>query len=199
MKKILLGSLIAACFLGFISTGIVHAQDFTAWATIWFKGGGVSERGLQAPVLPGGGRVTADNERDHNLYIEVVSCDGTAATCSFNVCSFNTATAAWTLATGITVPIIGGSALDFLTLLDVTFTEATGITEQYVVPLRLRAKTTREAPNTIRTASFNTIGGYHVETFGTPATTMSIGAVSFVGTMIPVAKVSTVPPGCTGG
>ena len=129
-----------------------------------------------------------------DIFVEIVSCDITLAACSVNVCTYDPSTLAWTLSTDITAPIIGGHALDFLTLLD-TSTKATGVTEHYVVPLRVKAKVFKKAPNTLKSASFTTLGGYHEKTYGDPVTDMGVGSIAFQGKMIPAAKVATKVPG----
>ena len=197
MKRVFLASLVAAGLLGFICAGPGQAADFTAWTTIWLQAR-VVESGYAAPVLPGGGKVTRDHERDANVFVEFTSCDATAATCEVDVCTFDFTTQAWTLQTDLTIPILGGGALDFLTLLDYTYTEETGVTEEFVLPLRVKGRTANAESNVLKGASFTSLGGYYRETFTAPAA-VGVGAITFNGNMIPASQVATkVPAVCTG-
>ena len=198
MKKTFFASLglVVAFTFTLICTG--WAADFTAWDDTWFKTT-VSRSGFRAPILPGGGKVVSERVRAAgNVFVHVNSCDIGTTSCSLDVCAIDSQSLAWVLHPDITVTTLSGSALDFLTLLEFEFTESTGNTFQFRIPLRIKGTEDRKVVNTIKTASANSSGGLFVEWVGNPATQVGVGGITLNGSFIPRSRVSAIVPGdCT--
>lgn len=179
------------------SIHICTAADFDVWAGVWFKAT-VAESGFKAPVLPDGGNVVTERVKvPGNLFVQVNSCDISTTSCSLNVCALDFATTSWVMHPNITVSTLSGKALDFLTLLEFTFTESTGNTLEYRIPLRIKGTEDKKALNTIKSASVNSSGGLFVESVGTPVSHVGIGSLTLSGVFIPNSKVPTkVPADC---
>ena len=193
MKRFLFASLALVVLFGVSFTGAVSAADFTVWTNTWVKVI-VGELGYAAPSLPAGGKVTVTRERDSVMFLKFVSCNAALAACNMSVCTRNTTTNEYSLQTGIAANIVGGSALDFLTSLSFNYQEATGTTETFFAPLRVRGAVTAKTPVTLKTVALTPIGGSYTETLENQ-NTGEVGQVTFKGAgLIPAAKVATTVP-----
>lgn len=199
MKKASLRSLLLAVLFVTVLAGVAHAAQFSDWAGVWFKAT-ATESGFQATQLPTEGKVKSYHASiAGNVFVKVNSCDISTTACSLNVCVLtNAATQTWSLHPNITVTTYAGSALDFLTVLDFTYTLSAGHEVQYSVPLRIKGSVDKKAPDVIKSASVNSSGGLFIETVTTTSpATVATGSLSLNGAFIPSNKVaSKVPSAC---
>jgi len=187
---------LASFLLGLILTSTLSAADFTAWNGVWFKAN-ASESGFQAPLPPEGSPVMRSAKRTGQLFLQVSSCDIATQACSLNVCTFDSDAHTWTRYVDVTLTILSGKPLDFLSFFEFTYRRSTGDVVHLYIPLRIRGTVTKAAPDTIKSGSVASTGGYFNETIDDPPTGVGTGNVVLNGSFIPALRVATkVPPDC---
>lgn len=196
VKIVLVSLFMVVAFVGFVTVGPARASlDFIDWAGTWFKVT-ASETGKAGPVVPLGGSVITDNEKNFTTYLFIDTWNLSDTSYSVVYCTFNGTV--WTRHTELEWPVLGGEPENFLTFFNFSYQETQAITETYWIPLLVTGKEVKNSVGEIKSASFQNLGGIFYEEIGTPiVTSKGVGSVKFKGSFIKADKVTTVvPPGC---
>jgi len=202
-KRLFFSCLFVVICVGFISTGPAQALDFKNWEGTWFTVKS-SETGRVGPAVPPGGDVITNNEKTITSYLVIETFDITApifiSTLDITVPAF---VAGYCVPTGsswikypVTLPILGGEPVKFLTLFTFQNQETPSIYQESWIPLEVKGSATRQEPNVVSSASFKNLGGIFKEEITLPAQG-GVGSVKFTGSFIKPDQVSNkVPAAC---